>query len=57
MAGNPKLEPGDLNEEELLAIVDGVREVLWPRGDADHEWSAETIELVASVLDQYHLRP
>jgi hypothetical protein len=57
MAANPKLDPGDLTKEELLAIVEGVREVLWPLSNPDHVWTPETVESVASVLDQYHLRP
>ena len=27
-------------------------EVLWPDGDADHEWSSDTIEEVAEILTE-----
>ncbi len=30
---------------ELLAI----REVLWPGGDMDHQWSPETIDEIARI--------
>jgi len=32
-------------------------EVLWPEGDPDHEWSADTIDEVARVLTDAGFRP
>lgn len=29
-----------------------VRELLWPNGDADHEWSADTLDDIARTLDR-----
>lgn len=57
MAAPPVLEPGDLTKAELLVIVSRVRDVLWPRGDAEASWSADTVDGVAAVLTDYHLRP
>lgn len=54
---SPKLEPGDLTKDELLLIVESIRETLWPLSNPDNEWSADTADHIASVLDQYHLRP
>jgi hypothetical protein len=57
MSRAPFLDPGDLSKDELLAIVEGVREALWPLHDPNAEWSADTAEAVANVLTDYHLRP
>jgi hypothetical protein len=53
----PKLQPGDLTKDELLWIVEHIVNALWPRGDSEFSWSPDTVESVASILDQYHLRP
>jgi len=57
MAEPPKLNPGDLNHEELEDIVMNIRDILWPRGKTDESWSPDTIDQIASVMDSYHLRP
>lgn len=57
MSKPPKLEPGDLEHEELEDIVEKIRGVLWPRGKEDEPWSPDTIDAVAAVMDEYHLRP
>ena len=40
-------------EETLRKLA----EVLWPDGDADHEWSSDTIDEVARVLTDAGFRP
>jgi len=57
MGSPPKLDPDCLNREELEDIVEKIRDILWPRGKEDEPWSPDTIDQVASVLDEYHLRP
>lgn len=57
MAEPPKLQAADLNREELEDIVEKIRDTLWPRGKEDEPWSPDTIDQIASVLDEYHLRP
>ena len=51
----PKLEPSDLAKEELLAIVEEMRDLLWPR-ECDN-LATVTAEQIAEILEQYHLRP
>ena len=50
-------DPGELSREELIEIVRAVQNTLWPDGDPDHEWDAETIEAVARVLSDAGLMP
>ncbi len=33
-------------------IIDLIREILWPGGDADHEWTQDTIEEIALILTE-----
>ena len=40
-------------EETLRELA----EVLWPEGDADHEWSPDTIDEVARILTDVGFRP
>jgi hypothetical protein len=47
-----RLGPGQLQE-----LVAAVAECLWPGGDPDHEWSPDTPDEVAFVLDRHGLRP
>jgi hypothetical protein len=57
MAAAPALEPGDLTKKELHDIVERVRDTLWPRGNPDASWSPDTVDAVAGILNDYHLRP
>lgn len=57
MAEQPRLEPKDLTQEELLSIVEQVRDILWPNGDRGHPWTPDTIDQVASRLQAYNLEP
>ena len=59
MAQQPRLEPGDLTEDELRDIVEKVRERLWPRGQSPDEvqWTPDIVDSIASTLDDYGLRP
>lgn len=52
------LESGDLTEEELVLIVDGIRDVLWPKGrEATNEHNADTTSAIVQILADYHLVP
>jgi hypothetical protein len=57
MSEPPKLQVGDLNREEMEDIVEKIRDILWPRGKEEAPWSPDTIDAIASVMDEYHLRP
>lgn len=56
MANAPMLEPGDLTKEELLEIVERVRDAVWPQGGRA-KYTAKMATEVASILDQWHLSP
>jgi len=54
----PSLQPSDLTQQELVEVVSGLIEILWPGGDADHEWEgADTLQDIASILESYNLAP
>lgn len=57
MAAPPKLEIDDLNESEAKDIVDKICHILWPRDEAQKEWSPDTMDEIVQVLDSYHLSP
>lgn len=55
---NPKLDPGDLTNDELLDIVVDIRNILWPFGRrvSDYTWEPDaTVDSIAQVLAAYHL--
>jgi hypothetical protein len=52
----------DPTEQELREIVSGIRQILWMdfadgKWNSDKEWSQDTIEYVAGVLEDAGLRP
>lgn len=55
MAQPPKLEVGDLTEEEKDAIINGVLDVLYPGGDLEHEHGADELGAIVQILESYHL--
>jgi hypothetical protein len=55
MGAPPKLDVGDLTEEEKDAIINGVLDVLYPQGNLEHEWSSDELPAIAEILNQYHL--
>ena len=57
MAEPPKLQVDCLNESQAKYIVECIRDILWPQGKEDEPWSPDTIDAIASVMDEYHLRP
>ncbi len=57
MAETPRLTAKDLTQEELVELVDGLVERLWPRGDRGEEWTPDTIDGVAQDLQSYGLDP
>ncbi len=50
-------KPADLTREELHAVIEGVLDTLYPNGDPDQEWSADTLHDVAVVLTSAGLVP
>lgn len=57
MAVPPKIEPGDLMEEELLDIVERIRDAVWPRGIEGRESDVKIAKEVIAALKDYHLEP
>jgi hypothetical protein len=51
------IEPRDLTREQLLDVVERVREVLWPAGNEDESWSPDTLDAVAEVFMAHGLAP
>ena len=39
--------------QELAALVEQIREALWPGGDLCHEWNADTCEAVSLAFEQH----
>jgi hypothetical protein len=37
-------------EDEAARQVAAIRDVLWPGGDPDHEWSPDTVEDIARIV-------
>ncbi len=50
-------DPSDLAYLDLLEVVRTIQATLWPRGDAEHQWDASTIESVAGILTGADLGP
>ncbi len=46
-----------LSDEQLVSALKGIKDILWPRGDPDKQWTASEIEEVAEVLERAGLRP
>jgi hypothetical protein len=38
-------------------ILDEIADILWPVGDADHEWGSDTIEFVAEAMERGGYKP
>lgn len=55
MGRAPKLDVGDLTEEEKDAIINGILEILYPDGDLEHEHGSEELGSIANLLNDYHL--
>ncbi|MFI5296539.1 MAG: hypothetical protein ACHREM_00455 [Polyangiales bacterium] len=43
-------DPKNLTPAELVGVVRAVQDALWPNGDLDHEWSADTLEEIHRAL-------
>jgi hypothetical protein len=50
-------DPSELSNEDAVACLRAIQEKLWPDGDRDHEWDAETLDEVADVLTEAGLAP
>jgi hypothetical protein len=55
MGRPPKLDVGDLTEEEKDAIISGILDILYPQGDLEHEHGSEELGSIANLLNDYHL--
>ncbi len=53
--GGPTVTMGGQDMVRKVQAAELAADVLWPRGDVDAEWEADTIEEVARALD--YLRP
>lgn len=47
----------DIPYDDLVAIVEAIRETLYPNGDADHEWSTDELDAIAGILHDNDLTP
>lgn len=43
----------DLDREDLNAILEGIFYTLYPNGDTEAEWSSDTLENVAAIINDY----
>ena len=51
MAEEVKLrEPKDLTYEELLRIVENIRDIMWPEDNPDEDWDSDTMGWVGNEL-------
>lgn len=50
-------KPSQLTGEELLAVVHGVIDAMYPGANPDSEWSPDTLDEVAAVLAAAELVP
>jgi hypothetical protein len=39
--------------QELRALVEQIRETLWPGGDLAAEWNADTVEAISFAFEQH----
>jgi len=46
-----------LSRDDLRDVCRQISNALWPEGDVDHEWSADTLDQIASILIANGLAP
>lgn len=46
-----------LSRDDLRDVCRQIENILWPNGDVDAEWSADTLDQIASVLIENGLAP
>lgn len=42
---------------EAEEVLDDIRNILWPGGDKDHEWNADTVDAVSKLLIDFGYGP
>lgn len=50
-------DPENLAYDDLLEVVRCLQATLWPNGNPDFEWSPDTIDAVAGILNDAGLGP
>ena len=50
MSARRRVEPARLRETYEEKILERLRDILWPPGDPDRQWSADTICEIADEL-------
>lgn len=50
-------DPHELSQADLIDVVHRVQQALWPDGDAEHEWSPDTLEEISRALVEAGLSP
>jgi hypothetical protein len=50
-------QPHELNKADLIDVVHRVQQALWPRGDAEYQWSPDTLDEISRALADAGLRP
>lgn len=49
--------PEQLSYDDMVACLCTLQQTLWPNGNADEEWSSDTLESVANILNDAGLGP
>ncbi len=52
-----KLEMKKPTTNDYKRIVMAIQETLWPGGDADFEWSADTVQEIAAIMERCGFGP
>jgi hypothetical protein len=50
-------DPRKLSKADLVDIVSRVQQALWPRSDAEHQWSPDTLDEISNVMVDVGLGP
>ena len=51
------MDPQSLSHDELVVLVGGIRDLLWPATDPDASWSPDTPDDIADLMAQHGLAP
>ena len=50
-------DPEKMAYDDMVECLRTLQQTLWPGGDADHEWSPNTLDSVAGILNDAGLGP
>jgi hypothetical protein len=50
-------DPDEVSRKELVTTLRKIQNALWPGGDRDHDWSADTTDAIAEALTEVGLGP